>query len=109
MLNRHCIRNCTTPAATAQLAVQEATCNGSAADCRFDIRDCPVFPSGDPKLSPAKRLSRAVESNVRWTVRQILETPEGRARLAEGHKKIVGAVYDVKTGRVKFLPPESRT
>ena len=46
---------------------------------------------------------------MRWTVRQILETPEGRARLAEGHKKIVGAVYDVKTGRVKFLPPESRT
>ena len=46
---------------------------------------------------------------MRWTVHQILDSPEGRARVAEGHKKIVGAVYDVKTGRVKFLPPESRT
>ena len=69
----------------------------------------PGLPDLDPKLPPAKRLSRAVESNVRWTVRQILDSPEGRARVAEGHMKIVGAVYDIKTGRVKFLPPESRT
>ena len=52
----------------------------------------PGLPDLDPKLPPAKRLSRAVESNVRWTVRQILDSPEGRARVAEGHKKIVGAV-----------------
>ena len=69
----------------------------------------PGLPDLDPRLPPAKRLSRAVEANVRWMVRQILDSPEGRARVAEGHKKIVGAVYDVKTGRVKFLPPESRT
>ena len=46
---------------------------------------------------------------MRWMVRQILDSPEGRARVAEGHMKIVGAVYDIKTGRVKFLPPESPT
>jgi carbonic anhydrase len=69
----------------------------------------PGLPDLDPRLPPAKRLSRAVEANVRWMVRQILDSPEGRARVAEGHMKIVGAVYDIKTGRVKFLPPESPT
>jgi carbonic anhydrase len=66
----------------------------------------PGLPEFDPKLSPEERVSRAVESNVRWTVRQILETPEGKARVAEGRTKIVGAVYEIETGRVRFLPPE---
>src|SRR5512139_4246194 len=33
----------------------------------------------DPQLPPAARLAQAVESNVRCTVRTILESPEGRA------------------------------
>jgi carbonic anhydrase len=61
----------------------------------------------DPQLSPAERLSHGVENNVRWTIRQILDSPEGRARLAEGRVKIVGAVYEIETGRVRFLAPES--
>jgi carbonic anhydrase len=68
----------------------------------------PGLPDLDPQLSPGKRLSRAVESNVRWTVRQILDSPEGRARVAEGHMKFVGAVYDIKTGRVRLLTPGAR-
>lgn len=48
-------------------------------------------------------LSRAVEANVRWTVRQILATPEAQARLQEGSFKIVGAVYDIRTGEVRIL------
>jgi carbonic anhydrase len=35
---------------------------------------------------------------------QILETPEGRARMAEHRMKLVGAVYDISTGRVRVLP-----
>jgi carbonic anhydrase len=54
--------------------------------------------------SPEARISEAVESNVRWTVRQILETPEGRMRVAEGRMKIVGAIYDVASGRLRLLP-----
>ena len=61
------------------------------------------------QLSPEEQLSRAVESNVRWTVRQILDSPEGQARVAEGRMKIVGAVYEIETGRVRFLPPDERT
>jgi carbonic anhydrase len=62
----------------------------------------------DPNLSAAKRLSRAVENNVRWTVRQILDSPEGQARTAEGRMKILGAVYEIETGRVRLLAPDKR-
>jgi carbonic anhydrase len=51
-------------------------------------------------------LTLAVESNVRWAVRTILETPEGLMRLAEGRVKIIGAVYEIETGRVRFLDNE---
>ncbi len=63
----------------------------------------PGLPDFDPALSPQERLSCAVESNVRWTVRQVLESAEGRARAAEGWMKIVGAVYELETGHVRFL------
>src|SRR6516162_988921 len=39
----------------------------------------PGLPDLDPRLPPGKRLSRAVEGNVQWTVRQILDSPEGQA------------------------------
>ncbi len=66
----------------------------------------PGLPAIDPKLSPEEQASRAVESNVRWTVRQIVDSPEGQARVAERRMKIVGAVYEIETGRVRLLPPE---
>jgi carbonic anhydrase len=66
----------------------------------------PGLPELDPALSPEEQASRAVESNVRWTVRQILDSPEGKARMAEGRTKLIGAVYEIKTGRVRFLPPD---
>jgi carbonic anhydrase len=45
----------------------------------------------------------AVEANVRWTVHSIVSSPEGKARVAEGVMKAVGAVYELSTGRVRFL------
>lgn len=63
----------------------------------------PGLPDFDPQLAPEERLSRAVEANVRWTVRQILDSPEGKARVAEGRTKLVGAVYEIETGRVRIL------
>jgi carbonic anhydrase len=66
----------------------------------------PGLPDLDSQLSPREKLSRAVEANVRWTVRQIVDSPEGQARLAEGRMKVVGAIYEIETGRVRFLPPD---
>ncbi|HVK11891.1 MAG TPA: carbonic anhydrase [Gemmataceae bacterium] len=66
----------------------------------------PGLPEPVSQDTPEEQLSRAVEGNVRWTIRQILESPEGRARVAEGRMKVVGAVYEIETGRVRFLPPD---
>jgi carbonic anhydrase len=63
----------------------------------------PALPPFDPQVSAAKRLAQAVEANVRWTSRQILETPEGQGRLAEGRLKLAGAIYEIESGSVRFL------
>jgi carbonic anhydrase len=57
----------------------------------------------DDALPPEPRLEAAVEANVRWSMRQLLETPEGRARMEEGAYTLVGAIYQLQTGRVRFL------
>jgi carbonic anhydrase len=57
----------------------------------------------DPTLPSEDQLAAAVEANVRWTMRQILETPEAQARQAEGVMQLVGAVAEISTGRVRFL------
>jgi carbonic anhydrase len=57
----------------------------------------------DPTSPSEEQLAAAVEANVRWTMRQILETPEAQARQAEGVMQLVGAVAEISTGRVRFL------
>jgi carbonic anhydrase len=57
----------------------------------------------DSALAPEQQLAHAVEANVRWSMRQIVDTPEGQARRAEGVLELVGAVYELTTGRVRFL------
>jgi carbonic anhydrase len=63
----------------------------------------PALDVLDPTLPPAALLDVAVEANVRWTVQKLLESPEGKARAAQGDVKLVGAVYDLNTGCVRFL------
>ena len=63
----------------------------------------PALDGLDPALPPEALLRAAVEANVRQTVRDLLESPEGKERAAEGVMKLVGAVYDLATGRVRFL------
>ncbi len=63
----------------------------------------PALDSLDPTLPPEALLSAAVEANVRWTMRKLLESPEGKARAARGEIELVGALYDLDTGRVRFL------
>ncbi|PWT95306.1 MAG: carbonic anhydrase [Blastocatellia bacterium] len=63
----------------------------------------PGLPPFDPGLSPEERTTQAIESNIRWTVQQILDTPEAQLRLKEGKVRIVGALVEIKTGHVKFF------
>ena len=63
----------------------------------------PALERIDLTLPPEDLFDSAVEANVRWSMRQVLETPEAKARLKQGTFKLVGAVYDLETGRVRFL------
>jgi carbonic anhydrase len=61
--------------------------------------------SGIDATSPRpEQMAAAVEANVRWSMRQLLDTAEGQARMAEGVLKLTGAVYELETGLVRFLP-----
>jgi carbonic anhydrase len=63
----------------------------------------PCLEHVDEHAEPAHQMRMAVEANVRWTMRQISETPEVRARMADGVYKLVGAVCNIKNGRVRFI------
>lgn len=63
----------------------------------------PALDDLDRTLPPAALLSAAIEANVRWTLRELLESPEGKARAAQGDVTLVGAICDLATGRVRFL------
>jgi len=55
------------------------------------------------ELSQEAQLQAAVEANVRWSMDQLLATPEAKARMTEGVIKLVGAIYELSTGKVRFL------
>lgn len=63
----------------------------------------PALADVDATQPPHEVLDAAVEANVRWSMRQLRETPEGRGRVNEGVIRLVGAVYELETGRVRFL------
>ena len=62
------------------------------------LRDLP------PDLTTDVEMRAAVEANVRWSMHQLLETPEVKTRLVEGTMKLVGGVFEFESGRVRFLP-----
>jgi carbonic anhydrase len=57
----------------------------------------------DPALRGDARLSAAVEANVRWSAGQLARSPEGRKALEDKVVALAGAVYELQTGRVRFL------
>jgi len=63
----------------------------------------PSLENIDKHAQPAAQIACAVEANVRWTMRQIAESPEGRARKREGTYMLAGAIFEIATGRVRFL------
>lgn len=63
----------------------------------------PAMQNLNTELEAGELMAQAVEMNVRWTVHAILNSPEGKARQAEGLMKCIGAIYEIETGRVRFL------
>ena len=92
-----------------QAALQIRRSGGTQRDSLTELLDAilPGLEGLDPSASPAAQLHCAVEANVRRAVRQLAVTRAGRASLADGRIRLVGAVYALGTGRVHFLPEEA--
>ncbi len=63
----------------------------------------PGLPNFDPQTPAEERLAQAVEANVRWSMRQLLDTPEAKRAVEEDRARLVGAVYEIASGHVRFL------
>jgi carbonic anhydrase len=63
----------------------------------------PSLKSVDRKLSKEKQIAAAIEANVRWSMKQLREAPEHQKAFEANLIGLVGAVYELKTGKVRFL------
>ncbi len=90
----------------AVTAALDTKLHGAQHRARIQILVDDIMPglSGiDPQWPRPVQLARAVEANVQWTIRQIADTPEGKAARDEGRMKLVGGIYEIDSGRVRFL------
>ncbi len=63
----------------------------------------PGLSALDRELPRDKLISAAVEANVRWSMHQVAHCPEAGKAIDEKRAILIGAVYDLETGRVKLL------
>lgn len=61
----------------------------------------PAMQNVPSDTTGSKRVAAAVEANVRWTVEKLQTHPDFRDALSEA--TIVGALYELETGRTNFL------
>jgi carbonic anhydrase len=62
----------------------------------------PGLPDSEERLPEDRLLAEAVEANVRWSMHQLMETPGGKDAVKKG-AQLVGAIYEIGSGRVRFL------
>jgi carbonic anhydrase len=80
--------------------------HGEAQKSRIEVlleNILPALDGLDSRQDAEALLAAGVEANVRNTIAALRETPEGKAREAEGTMRLVGAVYELESGRVRFL------
>ncbi len=63
----------------------------------------PALEDIDTTLPAPALLDSAVEANVRHTVKVLQESPEGRKHIDSGDVLLLGAIYDLDSGHVRFL------
>jgi carbonic anhydrase len=62
----------------------------------------------DPHLPAAEQLAAGVEANVRWSMHQVIRARETRQAVRKtGHVLIAGAIYELTTGKVRWLDRRS--
>jgi len=58
----------------------------------------------DPRQSATEQLAAGVEANVRWSMHQVIQTPEAQQAFREKQTILIaGAVYELSTGKVRWL------
>ena len=66
-----------------------------------------LIEPGLPKViagdTAGERVNTAVEANVRWSLKQLAKLPETKQALAAKQIGLHGAVYELATGKVRFL------
>ncbi|MBA4019048.1 MAG: carbonic anhydrase [Pirellula sp.] len=63
----------------------------------------PGLPKDLASVAADERVNVAVEANVRWSMLQLAGLPEAKRAIDAGRIAIIGAVYELTTGRVRFL------
>lgn len=63
----------------------------------------PGLPKDLTGDSPAQRVNAAVAANVRWSLKQLRQLPDAKAPLEQKQITLLGGVYELGTGRVRFL------
>lgn len=63
----------------------------------------PGLPKGLLAAPSKQRIHVAVEANVRWSMQQLRQTPIAKDLLDSKSVMLVGAVYELETGSVRFL------
>ncbi|MBN8508175.1 MAG: carbonic anhydrase [Burkholderiales bacterium] len=87
-------------------AALDARLHGARQKARIEALLDNVLPALDDidlGAPPEQRMHAAVEANVRRTLRSIRASADAGAAVADGSVQLVGAVYDLDTGRVQFL------
>jgi carbonic anhydrase len=64
----------------------------------------PGLASIDPRQSSVEQLEAGVEANVRWSMHQVITAPEAKQAFRDPQSVlIVGAVYELTTGKVRWV------
>ncbi|QDU57999.1 carbonic anhydrase [Aeoliella mucimassa] len=63
----------------------------------------PAMRGLDPSQSPEDQIAQGIENQVRAAIEELSEIPDLRDGLRDGRYKIMGAIYSLHTGEVRFL------
>jgi carbonic anhydrase len=63
----------------------------------------PALRTLDPSLQGAQRVNAGVEANVRQSADALAQMPEGKRFIEQNLARLVRAVYELGTGRVRVL------
>ena len=96
-------------AVTAALAAQQQQAKELTGVRQLLEKVQPAIQDIDRDLPIDKQVALGVEANMRWSMKQIIEHADHRDAVKSGSVMVAGAVYELATGRVRFLKSQSST